>query len=240
MLELRGLQVFRGPTAVLHDVSLSVREGEVVALIGANGAGKTTTLQTISGLLAPRGGEIVFTAGADAQSLLGRPAEQLVRLGIAHCPEGRQVFASLTVDENLRMGAYSRSDTDAIQEDLDRLRSLFPVLGERRGQRAGSLSGGEQMMLSIARALMARPRLLLLDEPSLGLAPQMVDRVFDTLAELNRGGTTLLLVEQNAAMALEIADRGYLLENGRIALSGSGAELLRDDRVRQAYLGGLA
>ena len=240
MLELRGLQVFRGPTAVLHDVSLSVREGEVVALIGANGAGKTTTLQTISGLLAPRGGEIVFTAGADAQSLLGRPAEQLVRLGIAHCPEGRQVFASLTVDENLRMGAYSRSDSDAIQEDLDRLRSLFPVLGERRGQRAGSLSGGEQMMLSIARALMARPRLLLLDEPSLGLAPQMVDRVFDTLAELNRSGTTLLLVEQNAAMALEIADRGYLLENGRIALSGSGAELLRDDRVRQAYLGGLA
>lgn len=237
VLEIAGLNVSRGATHVLKDVSLSVRAGEIVALIGANGAGKTTTLMTVSGLLRPQSGTILYE-GPEGEADLARLApSRIVRSGIVQCPEGRQIFASLTVEENLLVGAYTRSDAQAVAEDMERVRALFPVLAERASQRAGSLSGGEQMMLAVARALLARPRLLLMDEPSLGLAPQIIERIFDTVLELNRDGVTVLLVEQNAAMALEIAHRGYVLENGRVALSGTGAELAGDENVRRAYLG---
>ena len=238
MLEVADLHVTRGQTEVLKGVDLHVGAGEIVALIGANGAGKTTMLMTLSGLLKPERGSIRFDAEG-THDLAACTPEALVRLGIIHCPEGRQIFSSLSVRENLFIGAYLRSDVMAVREDLARVISLFPILGERRDLGAGALSGGEQMMLAIGRALMARPRLLLLDEPSLGLAPQMADHIFDILLELNRDGTTLLLVEQNARAALDLAHRAYVLETGRIAFSGSGTELAASEDVRKSYLGGV-
>lgn len=239
MLEVIGLHVDRGRTHVLKGLDLTVGEGEIVALIGGNGAGKTTTLMTLSGLIKPRAGEIRFVPpGSQTAVDLGRvAAEAIVRHGIAHCPEGRQVFTSLTVEENLSIGAYLRPNRGEVTADRARVYEIFPILAERRHLSAGNLSGGEQMMLALGRALMARPRLLLLDEPSLGLAPQAVDQIFETLAGINREGTTLLLVEQNAGMALELADRAYVLETGHIALSGPAGELADNENVRRAYLG---
>ncbi len=239
MLELRGLHVDRGRTHVLKGVDLTVGRGETVALIGSNGAGKTTTLMAISGLLRPRSGDILYQPPEERESvsLLRIVAEEIVRLGIAHCPEGRQVLSSLSVRENLMLGAYLRGDKVAIRRDLDYVNGLFPILVERAHTSAGNLSGGEQMMLAIGRALMARPALLLLDEPSLGLAPQMVEQIFEILARLKGEGVTLLLIEQNAGLALEIADRAYLLESGEITLSGRGHELAEDETVKRTYLG---
>jgi branched-chain amino acid transport system ATP-binding protein len=211
-----------------------VREGELVCVIGANGAGKTSTLRAISGLLRPRAGRIVF-AGREIQ---GREPAEILRSGIAHCPEGRRVFPYLTVEENLAMGAYARRDRGAVAEDLEQVSHHFPILRERRRQAAGTLSGGEQQMLAIARALMARPRLILLDEPSLGLAPTVVETTFQIIADIRRRGTTVLMVEQNAWLALRMADRAYVMETGHIVLEGPAAELLGNDDVRRAYLGG--
>ena len=238
LLEVEGLNVFRGATHVLKDVSFAVGTGALTALIGANGAGKSTTLLTLSGLLRPRSGRAVLR-GADggAVELTRAAPERIVRAGVVHCPEGRQIFRSLTVAENLAMGAYTRDDPAAVRDEIAGIHALFPLLADRAGLPAGTLSGGEQMMLAIGRALLGRPRLLLLDEPSLGLAPQAVETIFDVIAGLIARGVTILLIEQNAAMALEIADRGYVMENGRIALSGTGASLAADDRVRRAYLG---
>jgi branched-chain amino acid transport system ATP-binding protein len=240
VLKVDDIHVFRGRTHVLRGVSLEVHRGEVVALIGANGAGKTSMLRTISGLLRPRSGHIFFTPGAqEAQVDISRqPAETIVRLGISHCPEGRGVFSRLSVRENLLIGAYLRRDAQGVQADLRWVCTLFPILGERGEQAAGSLSGGEQEMLAVGRALMSRPRLLVLDEPSLGLGPLVIDALFQTLAELNAQGVTILLVEQNAFMALEFAHRAYVLESGRISLSGPSTELVSDENVRHAYLGG--
>jgi branched-chain amino acid transport system ATP-binding protein len=237
VLEVRALDVFRGATHVLKDVSFDVRQGELAALIGANGAGKSTTLLTLSGLLRARAG--TATAGSDraAIDLLRAGPEAIVRAGVIHCPEGRQIFQSLTVAENLAMGAYTRSDAAEVARTTAEVHGLFPILAERASVAAGTLSGGEQMMLALGRALLAAPRLLLLDEPSLGLAPKMVETIFDVIASLKARGVTILLVEQNAAMALEIADRAYVLEHGRIVLSGPGAELAENDEVRRAYLG---
>jgi branched-chain amino acid transport system ATP-binding protein len=237
MLEVADLHVRRGATHVLKGVSLDVADGEIVTLIGPNGAGKTTLLMTISGLLPVHSGAISCRIGGAMRALAGLPAERIVAAGIVQCPEGRQVFASLTVRENLLIGAYRRDDQVATQSDLERCFALFPILRERQALSAASLSGGEQMMLSIGRALMACPRLLLLDEPSLGLAPQVVETIIETILEINRAGTTLLLVEQNAQLALEIADRGYVLETGRIVHAGAGQALLDDPAVKQAYLG---
>ena len=238
LLEVEGLNVFRGATHVLKDVSFAVGTGALTALIGANGAGKSTTLLTLSGLLRPRSGRAVLR-GADggAVELTRAAPERIVRAGVVHCPEGRQIFRSLTVAENLAMGAYTRDDPAAVRDEIAGIHALFPLLADRAGLPAGTLSGGEQMMLAIGRALLGRPRLLLLDEPSLGLAPQAVETIFDVIAGLIARGVTILLIEQNAAMALEIADRGYVMENGRITLSGTGASLAADDRVRRAYLG---
>jgi branched-chain amino acid transport system ATP-binding protein len=224
--------VYYGEIHALKGVSLSVATGEIVAVLGPNGAGKTTTVKTISGLLVPRRGTVTF----DEAPLTGQAAHEIVYRGIAHVPEGRKIFNRLTVLENLGMGAYSRSD-GAIPEDMERVFTLFPRLKERRVQVAGTLSGGEQQMLAIGRALMARPRLLLLDEPSMGLAPIVVEQIFETIVDINRRGTTILLVEQNAAMALGIAQRGYVLETGAIALTGTAAELAGNTDVRRAYLG---
>jgi branched-chain amino acid transport system ATP-binding protein len=232
MLEVRDLLVSYGEIRAVKGISLSVATGEIVALLGSNGAGKTTTLKTVSGLLAPRSGEILL----DGESLRGMPPHLIVRKGIAHVPEGRHVFNRLTVYENLEMGAYARSDA-GVAADLDRVFALFPRLWERRRQRAGTLSGGEQQMLAIGRALMANPRLLLLDEPSMGLAPVLVEQIFETVQSINRQGTTVLLVEQNAALALEVATRAYVLETGTIVLSGAAADLVRHEDVRRAYLG---
>jgi len=239
MLEVSALHVHRGHTHVLKGVELAVSEGEIVALIGANGAGKTTMLMTLSGLLRPTTGEIHYRPadGRPRVDLARTTPEGIVRGGVVHCPEGRQVFASLSVGENLQVGAYLRRNRSEVARDLERICGLFPILGERLHLSAGNLSGGEQMMLAIGRALMARPRLLLLDEPSLGLAPQAVDTIFDTLLALNREGTTLLLVEQNARMALELAQRAYVLETGSVALSGPAGELADREEVRRAYLG---
>jgi len=231
MLELSNVEMRYGAIRALKDLSLSVEEGEVVALLGANGAGKTTTLRTISGLLRPTAGDIVF----EGQSIATLPPHQIVALGISHVPEGRRIFPQMTVLENLHMGAYQRRGS--IQEDLSRVFSLFPVLDDRRKQNGGTLSGGEQQMLAIGRALMSRPRLLLLDEPSMGLAPMIVVKIFDIIRAIRESGTTVLLVEQNAAQALELADRGYVLELGSVVMEDSAASLLRDDRVRAAYLG---
>jgi branched-chain amino acid transport system ATP-binding protein len=232
VLLIEDLHVYYDEIHALKGVGLEVRDGEIVTILGNNGAGKTTTLKTISGLLAPRRGRIVL----DGQLLSGVPAHQVVVRGIAHVPEGRRIFNRLTVRENLMMGAYRRKD-EAISADLERVLALFPILRERSDQVGGTLSGGEQQMLAIGRALMARPRLLLLDEPSMGLSPVVVERIFGTIADINRQGTTILLVEQNAAMALAVAHRGYVLETGHIVLSGTAAELAENPEVRRAYLG---
>ncbi len=234
LLEIRKLNAYYGRVHVLKDVDLRVDEGEIVTLIGANGAGKSTTLRAVSGLLPARQGEILFAG----DSIVGLPAHRIVARGISHAPEGRRIFSALTVAENLHMGAYTLGDDRAaIAENRRRVYGLFPRLQERARQLGGTLSGGEQQMLCIGRALMARPRLLLLDEPSLGLAPQLVKLIFATIREINARGVTVLLVEQNARAVLRIAHRAYVFETGRIALSGPAADLLRDARVRQAYLG---
>jgi branched-chain amino acid transport system ATP-binding protein len=232
MLEVRDLHVYYGEIQALKGISFRVGPGEIVALLGNNGAGKTTTLRTVSGLLAPRSGEVLF----GDHSLVGTPPHDIVIRGITHVPEGRRIFNRLTVVENLAMGAYTRGDK-GIAEDMERVFTVFPRLKERRSQVAGTLSGGEQQMLAIGRALMAKPSLLLLDEPSMGLAPVLVEQIFDTVQTINKQGVTILLVEQNAAMALSIAQRGYVLETGRIALEGSATELAGNPEVRRAYLG---
>ena len=234
MLEIEKLHVHYGAVHALKGVSLRVEDGEIVTLIGANGAGKSTLLRVVSGLAPASEGRVGFGGRRD----LGRlPSHERVGLGIAHVPEGRAIFANLTVRENLEIGAYLRKDGAAVRRDLDQVLELFPVLGERRGQSAATLSGGEQQMLAIGRALMARPRLLLLDEPSLGLAPLVVQSIFKTIRKINAGGTTILLVEQNAHMALQVAGRGYVLQTGEMVLEGTGKELLEMERVRQFYLG---
>jgi branched-chain amino acid transport system ATP-binding protein len=233
MLTLKSVQAGYGRLPVLKGISLHVRAGEVVTLIGGNGAGKTTTLRTISGLLPPRKGVIEF-AGQDLTRLA---AERIVTLGLALVPEGRRVFRTLSVTANLELGAFHRRDKGEVRRDLEEIRERFPILKERAHQAAGILSGGEQQILVIGRALMARPRLLMLDEPSMGLAPRMVAQVYDILAKLKGGGTTILLVEQNARAALKVADRGYVLETGRIILDGSAADLRDDPEVQRAYLG---
>jgi branched-chain amino acid transport system ATP-binding protein len=232
LLEVKDLHVAYGGIQALRGISFDVAEGEVVTLLGANGAGKTTTLRTVSGLLRPRSGEIWF----DGQRIDTLPPHQMITFGIGHVPEGRRIFARMSVLENLTMGAYHRR-RGAIGADIERVFDLFPVLRERQTQDGGTLSGGEQQMLAIGRALMGHPRLLLLDEPSMGLAPMIVARIFDIIREINQQQTTVLLVEQNAAQALRLATRGYVLETGEIVLSGSGKELLADDRIRAAYLG---
>ena len=233
MLELADVHVRYGSVRALQGVSLRVETGELVALIGSNGAGKSTTLRTISGLLRPTQGTITFE-GAD---ITNAATDRFVRLGISQCPEGRRIFGSLSVSDNLRLGAVSRSDAGEIAKDLETVFELFPLLKERLGQAGGTLSGGEQLMLAIGRALMSRPRLLLLDEPSLGLAPLMVERIFATIAELKRQGRTILLVEQNVHQALDVADRAYVLETGRMTLDGPADVLRQDPKVEQSYLG---
>ena len=233
LLEIRGLSVNYGGIQALQEVSLVVNLGEVVTLIGANGAGKTTTLRTISRILNPRHGQIVY-AGRD---ITRRKAHEVVALGMAHCPEGRRVLAKQTILDNLELGAYVRSNMAAVKQDIEQQFQLFPRLAERRHQLAGTLSGGEQQMLAIERALMSRPKLLLLDEPSLGLAPAIVREIFTIIENLRTTGVTILLVEQNAHLALKAADRGYVLEAGQITLTGPAKDLLQDDRVKQAYLG---
>ena len=232
ILKIDDINVFYGSIHAIKGVSLEVNEGEIVTLIGANGAGKTTTLHTVSGLLRPRTGSIQF-CGEDITKI---PAHKLVERGLAHCPEGRRVFLQMTVQENLDMGAYIRRDD--FSASLEEVYELFPRLKERRKQVAGTLSGGEQQMLAMGRALMSKPKLLMLDEPSMGLAPILVEQIFDIIKNLHAVGTTILLVEQNAQAALSIADRAYVLETGKITLSGTGEELAKSDEVRKAYLGG--
>jgi len=234
VLKLDGVRAAYGPVEALRGVDLEVKAGELVCLLGANGAGKSSTLRAISGLVRPTAGRILF----EDRAITGAEPAAVLAAGIAHCPEGRRVFPHLTVAENLAMGAYVRRDRDGIAADLQRVCAHFPILGERRGQAAGTLSGGEQQMLAIGRALMARPRLILFDEPSLGLAPTVVETTFAIIADIRRQGTTVLMVEQNAHLALKMADRGYVMETGRIVLSGAARDLLADDHVRRAYLGG--
>ena len=235
LLDVRDLEAGYGAINVLQRISLTVEPGEIVAMIGANGAGKTTTLMCLSGIVKARAGSIAFQ-GRDLVS--GRvPAHQIVRLGLAQAPEGRKIFPRLTVLENLQMGAYTRSDSAGIAADIQKSFAMFPILRERQHQAGGLLSGGQQQMLAIARALMARPKLLLLDEPSLGLAPQIVVQIFDVIKDLNRQGVSVLLVEQNARMALKVAHRGYVLETGRITFTDKADVLLNDPRIRAAYLG---
>ena len=234
MLELKGVDVYYGKLYILKGINVSVKKGEIVTIIGANGAGKTTTLRTISGLVHPRGGSIYY----NGKEITRESSNNIVKMGISHCPEGRQLFPYMTVRENLLLGAYLRNDTNAIKEDMEWVYSIFPILAERQKQIAGTLSGGEQEMLAIGRALMSRPKLLMLDEPSLGLAPIVVDKIFDVIKELNGKGVTILLVEQNANMALGIAHRGYVMETGKISLQGSARELFEDEAVKRAYLGG--
>ena len=233
LLEVEDMHSYYGHIQALRGISLTVDEGEVVTLIGSNGAGKTTTLRSIHGILPPKQGKIIF-AGKEIQ---GVPAHELISRGIAQSPEGRRIFFRMTVLENLEMGAYHRNDDSGIREDMDRVSALFPRLTERTKQEAGTMSGGEQQMLAIGRALMSRPRLLLLDEPSMGLAPVLVERIFEIIREINKQGTTILLVEQNANVALEIATRGYVLESGTIVNSAPAAELREDPTVREADLG---
>lgn len=234
MLEIRDLEIRYGKIAAVRGLNLEVRAGELVTLIGANGAGKTTTLKCISGLLPATQGRLTF----EGEDISGTSAAQILAKGVGHCPEGRRVFPYMTVEENLEMGCYLRRDRKAIQEDMAGLFDRFPVLKERRRQAAGTLSGGEQQMLAISRVLMSRPRLVLFDEPSLGLAPNLVQRTFDIIREIRDQGVTVLMVEQNAYAALELCDRAYVLESGEVVLQGTGAELLKNPDVRQAYLGG--
>ena len=233
LLEVNDIHVYYGSIHAVKGVSLEVNEGEIVTLIGANGAGKSTVLNTISGLLHPRGGSVSFLG----QDLKGVPPHKLVARGMAQVPEGRRIFLQMTVEENLEMGAYTQPGA-SVEESVEDVYRRFPRLRERRRQIAGTLSGGEQQMLAMGRALMSRPKLLMLDEPSMGLAPILVEQIFDIIRELHAGGTTILLVEQNAQAALSVADRAYVLETGRISLSGTGAELMASDKVREAYLGG--
>ena len=234
MLKIDNIDVYYGAIHALKGISLEVKEGEIVTLIGANGAGKSTTLRTISGLLKPKTGSITFLG----QNIEGVRAHEIVKKGISQVPEGRRVFAEMTVMENLDLGAFVRKDKAGIQQDLKHVFELFPRLEERKNQSAGTLSGGEQQMLAMGRALMSRPKLLLLDEPSMGLAPLLFKEIFNIIVDINKSGTTVLLVEQNANMALSIANRAYVLETGRITLSGSAKELAASEDVRKAYLGG--
>ena len=233
MLEVKGLQVYYGVIQALKDVSFEVNQGEVIALIGANGAGKTTTLHTVTGLLPAKHGSIVFE-GVDITKM---PAHKIVEMGIAHVPEGRRVFAQLSVYENLIMGAYTRKDKKEIADNLEMVYTRFPRLKERKTQRAGTLSGGEQQMLAMGRALMSNPKMIVMDEPSMGLSPIFVNEIFDIIEKVSAGGTTVLLVEQNAKKALSIADRAYVLETGNIVLSGDAKVLMNDDSIKKAYLG---
>ena len=233
LLEIDDIRVFYDNIEALKGVSIEVESGRIVALVGGNGAGKTTTLRAVSGLLRPRAGDIRF----EGESLCEMPAHEIAAIGVLHVPEGRRIFARLTVEENLAMGAFARRDHAAIRQDRERMLSLFPRLRERLKQVAGTLSGGEQQMAATARALMGRPRVLLMDEPSMGLSPVMVEQVFETIRAINQQGVAILLVEQNALMALDIADRAYVLESGRIVLTGRGKDLLEDERVQRAYLG---
>ena len=234
MLEIKDIHVYYGAIHAIKGVSLTVRQGEIVTLIGSNGAGKSTTLRTVSGLLKPKEGDILF----EGESIAGRPAQSIVKLGISQVPEGRRIFANMTVMENLELGAFTRDDSDGIEADMKMVFERFPRLLERKEQAAGTLSGGEQQMLAMGRALMSRPRLLLLDEPSMGLAPLLIREIFNIIVDINKTGTTVLLVEQNANMALSIAHRAYVLETGRIALYGDAKELAASEEVRKAYLGG--
>jgi len=233
VLTVEGLECRYGKVAAVRGLSLEVGKGELVSLIGANGAGKTTTLKAISGVLAPSAGRIVF----EGEDITRASARRVLQLGIAHCPEGRRVFPYMSVRENLEMGCYLRRDAAGIEADMRRLYDRFPILYERRGQAAGTLSGGEQQMLAISRALMSRPKLVLFDEPSLGLAPNIVERTFDIIRQIRAEGVTVVMVEQNALAALELSDRSYVLEQGRVSLTGTGQALLDDPHVRKAYLG---
>ena len=233
MLRVEGLECRYGKVAAVRDLSLEVRKGELVSLIGANGAGKTTTLKAISGVLTPSAGRIVF----EGEDIMRASARRVLELGIAHCPEGRRMFPYMTVRENLEMGCYLRHDKAGIEADMQRLFERFPILRERRAQAAGTLSGGEQQMLAISRALMSRPKLVMFDEPSLGLAPNIVERTFDIIRQIRAEGVMVIMVEQNAAAALELSDRSYVLEQGRVSLTGTGRALLDDPHVKEAYLG---
>ena len=233
MLEVNGIEVYYGMIQALKGVTFQVDKGEIIALIGANGAGKTTTLHTITGLLTPKKGTVTF----EGKDITHTPAHKIVSMRIAHVPEARRVFADLSVYQNLRMGAYTRKDKNEIEQTLEIIYERFPRLKERKNQRAGTLSGGEQQMLAMGRALMSRPRLIVMDEPSMGLSPIFVTEIFDIIAEISRAGTTVLLVEQNAKKALNIANRAYVLETGKIVLSGDAKDLLNDDAIKKAYLG---
>ncbi|MGH2935804.1 MAG: ABC transporter ATP-binding protein [Gaiellaceae bacterium] len=233
MLELDGIETYYGSIQALKGISITVQEGEIVTLIGSNGAGKSTTLRSINGLNHPRKGTITF----EGRDITHAAAHSIVKLGIAQSPEGRKLFPRMSVTENLEMGAFQRSDRAGIREDMDRVFTLFPRLAERRTQKAGTMSGGEQQMCAIGRALMARPKLLMLDEPSMGLAPIFVERIFETIVEVNKQGTSILLVEQNALMALHVASRGYVLETGTVALADDAKALAQNEQVRKTYLG---
>ncbi|HLX18898.1 MAG TPA: ABC transporter ATP-binding protein [Gaiellaceae bacterium] len=233
MLEVKDVETFYGSIQALRGISIEVRDGEIVTLIGANGAGKSTTLRSINGLNHPRKGRITFLG----KDITRRAAHEVVKLGISQSPEGRKLFPRMTVTENLEMGAYQRSDKAGMREDMERVFTLFPRLAERRNQKAGTMSGGEQQMCAIGRALMARPKLLMLDEPSMGLAPIFVERIFETIVEVNKQGTSILLVEQNALMALHVANRGYVLETGTVALADDAKALAQNEQVRKTYLG---
>ena len=233
MLEVKDIEVYYGVIQAIKGISFEVNEGEVIALIGANGAGKTTTLPTITGLLSPKKGSVLF----EGQDITKVPAHKIVSLGMAHVPEGRRVFAELSVYENLKMGAYTRKDKTEIEESLQMVYKRFPRLEERKNQLAGTLSGGEQQMLAMGRALMSKPKIIVMDEPSMGLSPILVNEIFDIIKEVSASGTTVLLVEQNAKKALSIADRAYVLETGKIVLEGDANELMNDDSIKKAYLG---
>ena len=233
MLEVKDLQVYYGMIQAIKGISFEVNQGEVIALIGANGAGKTTILHTVTGLIAPKAGNIIF----EGQDITKIPAHKIVSMGMAHVPEGRRVFAQLSVYDNLKMGAYTRKDKTEIEESLEMVYKRFPRLEERKNQMAGTLSGGEQQMLAMGRALMSKPKIILMDEPSMGLSPIFVNEIFDIIQEVSASGTTVLLVEQNAKKALSIADRAYVLETGNIALEGDAKILMNDDSIKKAYLG---
>ncbi len=232
LLEVKNIKVYYGNINAIKDISFEVNEGEIVTLIGANGAGKSSILNTVAGLIKPKSGDIIF----DGQGIIGIPAHKIVSKGMALCPEGRRIFQQLSVKENLEMGSYTRPANE-VSESIEKVYELFPRLKERYKQIAGTLSGGEQQMLAMGRALMSKPRLMMLDEPSMGLAPILVEQIFDIIKNLHKSGTTILLVEQNAQMALSVADRGYVMETGRIVTSGTGKGLLQDDAVKKAYLG---